>query len=108
MGFVCLRLNKLDVEQEVTNVTILNQVAFAFDSQFSVLLDRNLGFMLDQIIQSIHFNANKSAFKIGMNHAGSLRRRKTSLNRPGPHFLLAGREIAVQTKRLIGLASQHV
>ena len=70
-GICFLRLNKLNVEQEVTNVTILNQVAFAFDSQFSVLLDRDLGFMLDQIIQSIHFNANKSAFKIGMNHAGS-------------------------------------
>ena len=52
---IFFRLNKLDVEQEVTNVTILNQVAFAFDSQFSVLLDRNLGLMLDQIIQSIHF-----------------------------------------------------
>jgi len=63
---------RLNVKPEVNNVTVFNDVVFAFQTPFSGVFCPLLAFELNKMIIVDDFGANKAFFEIGMNDTGSL------------------------------------
>src|SRR3984885_12933868 len=93
--------SQLDVEAEVHDVTFLDDVFLPFQSPLPRFLGAHFALVGDEILVGDHFGADEALLEVGMDHSRRLGRSRTFAHRPGPHFLLAGGEVGLQTQQLV-------
>ncbi len=92
----------LDVEFEFDDVAVLHDIGFAFSAELAGGLDGLFGAELFQVIKIANAGGDESAFEIGVNGAGGLRRSETFFNGPGATFFFAGGEEGLEAECVIG------
>jgi len=86
-----------NVEPKLNDVTRTHNIVFAFGTDFTGRLGSLFGTGGNQVIVIDYLSSDESAFKIAVNHAGSLWRRVAAADRPCADFFLAGGKITLQT-----------
>jgi hypothetical protein len=73
----------LDIKAKVNDITIFNDIIFAFKSPFTRFFSAGFAFIANIIVKADDFGSNKSFFKVGMDFSGSLWRAGADGNGPG-------------------------
>src|SRR5205085_3770695 len=90
---------RLDVEQEVQHVAVLDDVLLAFGAHSAGLPGALLAPERDEVVERDRLGADEAALEVGVDDAGGLRRRVADVDRPGAHFLGAGGEVGLQAEQ---------
>ena len=80
------------------DITILDNVFFAFDGYFAIFSTTSFGFKLFVVSDSNYFCLDKSSFEIGVNHPRSLWSFPAFSYGPGANFLYASSKVGDQIK----------
>ena len=67
-------------------IAVLNDVSLAFLTQLTVIARASFTVEGDEVIIGNGFGLNETAFKIGVNDARRIRRRRPFIHRPGACF----------------------
>ena len=81
-------------------IPILDDVFLAFQAPFTGILGAGFAVMLDVVFIGGDFGADETFFEIGVDHTGGLGGGGTNTDGPGAHFLLARREVGLQTEQV--------
>lgn len=92
----------LDVEFKFDDVAVLHDIGFAFSTELAGGLYGLLGAELFEVVKIANAGGDESAFKIGMNSAGGLRRSGTFFDGPGATFFFAGSEEGLEAECAVG------
>ena len=92
---------RLNVEAEVHNVAILHDVFFALDVEQAGFFHGGFTAVFQIVVILDNLCTNKAAFKVGVDHARTLRRFPAFAVRPGLHFHFAGRDKRFELQHLV-------
>ena len=77
----------LHIKSEVDNVTILNNVVFSFEPDFTGSLEVFFAAKLFQAIDAEGLSSDKTSLDVGMHLAGGIQRDSALLDRPGAYLI---------------------
>ena len=86
---------KLNIEEEVHHIPVLNNVIFTLRTHFSCFLSSLFTLVGDVIIKADRLSANKATFKVGMNDTSSLRCGVAFVNCPRTNFFYASCKVSL-------------
>ncbi len=90
------------------HVAVLHDVLLAFRPDDALFLRAFPAAVRDELIVAHRLGANEAALEIGVNHARCLRRGVAAMNRPRADFLLAGREVRLQSEQVVAGANEPI
>src|SRR3954469_14906384 len=83
------------------DVAVADHILLAFDAHLPRFLRTLLAFAPDVVLVGDDFRADEAALEIGVNHAGSLRRRRALADRPRAHLLRPRGEVRLQAEAFV-------
>src|SRR3569833_363906 len=96
------------VEAEEHDVAVLDDVVLALVAGLAVFLGCDFAAEGDVVVVGDGLGTDETAFKIGVEHSGSLRGPGALADGPGARLFRAGGEICLQAKQLVGFADQSI
>ena len=90
-----------DIEEEMTDITILDDVLFPVQLHLARLLDGLLGAGGHEIIVLHHLDPDETTFEIAVDDTGGLRGERAFRDRPGACLLGPGGEIGLKLQKLV-------
>ena len=91
----------LYIKPEQHDITILNYIVLSFQAHQTFFFCRRMGTAGHQVVIADNFGFDKSAFKIGMDLSGGLRRLGAIFNGPCTGFGWSGGQIADQAEQTV-------
>src|SRR5579871_3976973 len=101
-------LDESDVEPKVHDVAFADEVVLALEAHLSRIPSARLPAAGDVVVEADDLGADEAALEVGVDHAGRLRRGRTTPDRPGADLLRAGGEVGLQPEQAIGAANHPV
>ena len=92
----------LYVEEEVHDVTILDYVFLAFDSEFSGGAACGFRFEGDEVFVFDDLGADEAFFEVGVDHSGGLRGLVALVDGPCAAFVSSGGEVGAEVEEGVG------
>src|SRR5690349_435090 len=89
----------LHVEAELDDVAIAHDVVLALDAGLARGAGGGQRAGRDEVVVGNHLGLDEPALEVAVDDAGRLRRRRASLDRPGPGLLGASGEEGLQAER---------
>src|SRR5450759_4422509 len=96
------------VDAKVHHVAFPHHVVLAFDPHLAAGSGLDHGTGSDQVVVGDHLGLDEPALEVGVDDAGCDRCGVPAAYRPGPGLLRAGREVGLQTQRLVSDGDQLV
>ena len=87
-----------DVEQEVHQVTVLDDVVLALGAHLSGILGTLLTTALDEVLVGDDLGPDKAFLEVRVDDSGGLGGRIALVDGPGPHFLHPGGEVGLEAQ----------
>src|SRR5471032_1269839 len=97
-----------NIEAEQNHVAVLDLVLFSFAAHFARSFRALLSAELHVIVVADRLGANEAALEVAVDHAGSLRRARSAMDRPRPRFLGTRGEKRLQAEEFVGGADEDV
>src|SRR4249919_1101720 len=91
----------LNVEAELHHVAVLHDVLLALDAGLALAAGLGDRAALDEVAEGDDLRLDEALLEVGVDHTGGLGGGGALLDRPGPGFLGAGGEVALQAEGLV-------
>src|SRR6187399_2471362 len=98
----------LNIEAEQHDISVAHDVLLAFRPDDALFLRAFPAARAHELIVAHRLTANEAALEIGVNHTRCLRRGVTLMDGPRADFLLARREVRLQSHQVVAGANEPI